>query len=70
MAEADRPTAPGQAARTGESRLAVRLQLRRAQPVATASADRAKTTGNAQGAVRLKNGRRPEMAIDKSAKAA
>jgi hypothetical protein len=44
--------------------------LRRAQPVATASADRAKTTGNAQGAVRLKNGRRPEMAIDKSAKAA
>ncbi len=36
--------------------LAVRLQLRRAQSAATAQADRAKTTGNAQGAVCLKNG--------------
>jgi hypothetical protein len=44
LAEADRPAAPGEAARTAQGRLALRLQLRRAQPAAAAQADRAKST--------------------------
>jgi hypothetical protein len=39
MAEADRAAALAQAALTGESRLAVRLQLRRPQPASPAEAD-------------------------------
>jgi transposase len=40
MAQADRPHPPGEAARTAQGRLAVRLQLRRAQPMPAAQADR------------------------------
>ena len=55
MAEANRPAAPGQVARAGESGLAVRLQLRGAQPDPAAATD-GSTTGNAPGAVCLNNG--------------
>ena len=53
MAEANRPAAPGQAARLGKSGLAVRLQLRRAQPAPAPETDGSTTTGKAQGAVCL-----------------
>jgi hypothetical protein len=55
VAEADRAAASGEAARTGEGGLAVRLQLRRAQPVAAAEAD-GPVTGKAPGAVCLNRG--------------
>jgi hypothetical protein len=55
MAQADRPAAPGQTARLGESGLAIRLQLRRAQPDPIAQTHRS-TTGKAQGAVCLNPG--------------
>ena len=59
LAQADRTTAPGQTARTEQGRLAVRLQLRRAQPAALAQAARATTAINAQGAVCLNQARGP-----------
>ncbi len=52
VAEANRPAAAGQVARPGQSGLAVRLQLRRAQPHTAAATD-GSTTGNAPGAVCL-----------------
>ena len=55
LAEANRPAAPGQVARPGESGLAVRLQLRGAQPDPAAATD-GSTTENTQGAVCLNNG--------------
>jgi transposase len=58
MAEANRPAAPGQAARLGESGLAVRLQLRGAQPD-PATATYGSTNGKAPGEVCLSNGREP-----------
>jgi hypothetical protein len=58
MAEANRPAAPGQAARSGESGLAVRLQLRGAQPDPAAATD-GSATGKPQGEVRLSNGCEP-----------
>ena len=58
MAEANRPAAPGQVARSGESGLAVRLQLRGAQPDPAAATD-GSTTGNAPGEVCLSNGCEP-----------
>src|SRR5260370_25995588 len=54
MVEADRPKPPGQAPRTAEGGLDLRLQLRRTQPDAAPTADRAKTSARPQGAVRLK----------------
>ena len=42
MAEADRPAASGEAARTAQGGLAVRLQLRRPQPAPATQTDRAK----------------------------
>ncbi len=51
MAEADRAVAPGQAARTGESRLAVRFQLRRPQSASPAEADGATNTCRTQAVV-------------------
>jgi len=56
MAEANRSAAPGQAARPGESGLAVRIQLRRAQPDPSDATD-GSTNENAQGAVCLNHGR-------------
>ena len=53
LAEANRPTPTGQAARAGKSGLALRLQLRRAQPDEAAEVDR-RTTSKSQGSVRLK----------------
>ena len=58
LAQADRTAAPGQAARLGESGLAVRLQLRGAQPDPAAATD-GSTTGNAPGEVCLNNGCEP-----------
>lgn len=55
MDEANRSAAPGQVARSGESELAVRLQLRRAQPDPAAATD-GSTTGNAPGEVCLSDG--------------
>ena len=63
MAQADRSNAPGEAARTAQGRLAVRLQLRRPQPDAAAQADRPWTTGKARAAVRLKADGELEMAL-------
>src|ERR1700682_6546723 len=54
MVEADRPHPPGQAPRTAQGGLDLRLQLRRTQPDAAPTADRAKTSARPQGAVRLK----------------
>jgi hypothetical protein len=54
MAEADRPDPPGEAARTAQGGLAVRLQLRRAQLVQAAQADRTKTCGKVRAELRLK----------------
>ncbi len=70
MARADRPDAPGEAARTAQGRLAIRLQLRRPQPDAPAEADRLRTTGKARGAVRLKGAGEPETASRESPKPA
>ena len=53
--EADRTAAPGQAARSGERGLAVRLQLRGAQSDPVAAID-GSTAGNAPGAVCLNSG--------------
>ena len=50
LAQADRTAAPGQAARAGEGGLAVRLQLRGAQPDPAAETQ-GSTKGNSQGAV-------------------
>src|ERR1019366_3381231 len=58
VAEANRPVAPGQAARVGESGLAVRLQLRGAQPDPAAATD-GSTTGNAPGEVCRSSGCKP-----------
>jgi hypothetical protein len=58
MTEANRPAPPGQVARPGESRLAVRLQLRSAQPDPAAATD-SSTTGNAPGEVCLSKGCEP-----------
>jgi hypothetical protein len=58
IAEANRPAAPGQVARPGESGLAIRLQLRGAQLDPVAATD-GSTPGNAPGAVCLSNGCRP-----------
>jgi hypothetical protein len=58
MAEANRPAPPGQVARPGESGLAVRLQLRGAQPDPAAATD-SSTTGNAPGEVCLSKGCEP-----------
>jgi hypothetical protein len=66
MAQADRPAAPGQAARTGESGLAVRLQLPRAQLDPASEADGA-TTGNLQGAVCLNHGSGPRNELPEAA---
>jgi len=52
MAQANRPAAPGQVARPGESGLAVRLQLRGPQPDPDAETD-GSTTSKAHGAVCL-----------------
>src|SRR5665213_1167990 len=52
MAQTDRPAAPGQVARLGESGLAVPVQLRGAQPD-PAAATNGSTTRNAPGAVCL-----------------
>src|ERR1700682_5121679 len=54
MVEADRAHPPGQAPRTAQGGLDLRLQLRRTQPDAAPTADRAKTSARPQGAVRLK----------------
>src|ERR1700678_4431501 len=58
VAEANRPAATGQVTRPGESGLAVRLQLRGAQPDPAAATD-GSTTGNAPGEVCLSNGCEP-----------
>src|ERR1019366_6395122 len=70
MAQADRPDAPGEAARTAQRRLAVRLQLRSPQPDAAAQADRPKSRARPQAAVRLKFGRRAETAFQEPPKSA
>jgi transposase len=59
MAEANRPSAPGQVEGAGESGLAFRIQLRGAQPDPAAAID-GSTTGNAPGAVCLNNGCGPQ----------
>jgi hypothetical protein len=56
MAEARRSATPGQVARLGESGLAVRLQLRRAQPDSSAAPDIAPGACKAQGTVCPGNG--------------
>jgi hypothetical protein len=58
VAEANRPATPSQVARSGESGLAVRLQLRSAQPEPIAAPD-SSTAGNAPAAARLSNGCKP-----------
>src|SRR5205814_6486034 len=58
MAEANRPPAPGKVARPGESGLAIRLQLRGAQPDPATEID-SSTTCKAQGTVCLNSGCKP-----------
>jgi hypothetical protein len=58
MAEANRPAAPGKVARSGESGLAVRLQLRGAQPDPATETD-SSTACKAPGAVCLNNACKP-----------
>src|SRR6201993_5441771 len=70
MAEADRPNPPGEAARTAQGGLAVRLQLRRAQLVQAAQADRTKTCGKVPAELRLKTLPEPETALQRDAKGA
>ena len=70
MAEADRPNPPGEAARTAQGGLAVRLQLRRAQLVQAAQADRTKTCGKVRAELRLKTSPEPETALQMDAKGA
>src|ERR1035437_4287416 len=70
MAQADRSDPPGEAARTAQRRLAVRLQLRSPQPDAPAQANRPKSGARPQGAVRLKFDRRAETAFHEPPKPA
>lgn len=70
MAEADRPHSPGEAARTAQGGLAVRLQLRRAQLVQVAQADRTKTCGKVRAELRLKTSPEPETALQRDPKGA
>ncbi len=55
LAEADRTAGPGEAARTGQGRLGLRLQLRRPQPAAPASAHRKPDRAKPAAEVRLKS---------------
>jgi hypothetical protein len=63
IAQADRSDPPGEAARTAQRRLAVRLQLRSPQPHAAAETDCPWTTGKARGVVRLKADGEPETTL-------
>ncbi len=62
LAQANRPAAPSQATRSGESGLAVRLQLRSAQPDPTAETN-GSTSGKTHGAVCLNDGCGPRDRI-------
>jgi len=70
VAQADRSDAPGEAARTAQGRLAVRLQLRSPQPDAAAQADRPKSGARPQAAVRLRFDRRAETTFHEHPKPA
>jgi hypothetical protein len=70
LAETDRPAAASKVARFGESGLAVRLQLRGAQPAETVQADRTTTTGKTAGAVCLKQGSGLPDSLQEAGKAA
>ena len=67
MAETDRPAEASQATRSGESGLAVRLQLRRTQSDPAAATD-GSTTRNATGKVCLSNGCRPRDHLPEAAR--
>ena len=54
LAETDRAAASGEAARTGQGGLDLRLQLRGAQPAPTASADRKPNPARPTAELRLK----------------
>jgi transposase len=66
LAQANRAAAAGEVARTGQSGLAVRIQLRGAQPDAATQADRARP----QAAVRLKKDRSAKTALHNPPKSA
>jgi predicted SPOUT superfamily RNA methylase MTH1 len=63
-------TGPMRQVRAAQRGLAVRLQLRGAQPHTAAQADRPETWGRPQGAVRLKFDRRAETAFHEAPEAA
>src|SRR6202011_386965 len=70
VAQADQSDPRCEAAGTAQGRVAVRLQLRRPQPHASAETDSPWTTGKPPGAVRLKAPGEPETALQDASNAA